>query len=345
MLSRVIMRAISPLKTVGFRTFFVSVTKRRPRPLVKRVILHLGMPKAASTSIQSAFHSAQETKLTPNGIWYRPPNGILTDYLLYEMIASDRFDDVRAYACEKIAAARDVDADTVIFSAERLFTLDTMLERITQLGALFSELAEEVCFCIVVREMKSFMRSYITQMIYNGGVPLHDCRLAEWTAGQVGAIVASGLPVKILSLSQPTNNRNVAESLIATSTGREIALDMGRLNVTPERPIPYALAEGLAARLHALPRQEDVNSVLTDEFRTNFAQSFDDTVRQSRDRGEVHRVLFGLDSLLESKIAEYMDRSLEICPPDLLSYYNNLVGSGRGAPPIHNANHEILDAA
>jgi hypothetical protein len=345
MINKVVTRAISPLKTVGFRTFFVSTAKRRPIPLVKRIVVHLGMPKAASTSIQLALHEAQESRLTPAGIWYIPPNGILTDYLLYDMLAAQDLEEVRAYARTKIASAKKVGAETVIFSAERLFTLDDMSGRLELLGELLSELAEEVCFCVVVREIRSFMRSYIVQMIYNGAVPLENSRLAEWTARQLHAIAECRFPVKLLPLNHETESLNLAETLIATTTGQELLLRMGRINVTPFRPISYALAEGLAARLHALPRKEDVNSVAMDCFRTEFADSFDETVRASKDRGEVHRVLYGLDALLEEKIAEYIERSLEICPPDLMSYYNGIVHFGDHARSADNLNEEVSDAA
>lgn len=300
-------------------------TPSQPARPLRKIIVHVGMPKAASTSIQLALHGGQESLLTPAGIWFRAPNGEFSDYVLYDLLAAQDLAGIREYTDAKVAAAIEAGADTVIFSAERLFTIMPMNERMAQLAELLREWADEVSFAVVVRELKPFMRSYIVQMIYNGAVPLETPKLAEWIIDQARSVSDSGCAVDVLSLEQENGGRNIAEALLETTTGRPLAIDLGRLNATPVRPIIYALAEGLVARLHSLDAAQDVNSGSMDQYRTRFAHSFDESVKASPDRGEVHRVLYQLDALLENKIEHYIDQSLAICDPDKLAWYKQLL--------------------
>lgn len=324
MLNGVAARTIARIKERLARFGSTAANEPQPKPLTK-IVVHLGMPKAASTSIQLALHAAQDSLLTPAGIWFRAPDGEFSDYLLYDLLAAEELAGIREYLEPKILAATEAGADTVILSAERLFTIVPMQERLTQLASVLSEWADEVSFAVVVRELKPFMRSYIVQMVYNGALPLHTPRLAEWIADQAAAIETCGFPVHFLSLHESHDGRNIAEALLSATTGRELPIDMAVVNATPIRPVLYALAEGVASRLHSLDRSQDVNSGGMDRYRTEFANAFDRSVKSSPDRGEVHRVLYELDSLLETKIGNYIDQSLQLCEDAKLARYQALV--------------------
>lgn len=303
---------------------------------MKSAVVHIGMPKAASTSIQLALLDAQATQLTPNELWFTPPNGEFSDFVVYDMLAKQDLHGVRAYADAKFRDAKASGADTVIFSAERLFTIDHMLERMTQLGDLLSDYADEVCFVVVVRDLKPFLKSYMIQMAYNGSAPLQNKRLAEWAIDQVRAIADCEFPVHFLPLSL---QGNIAERLIAASTGRKIELDLPRANVTPVRPITYALVEGLAARLYSLQDRRDVNSRTVDQFRTEFAQAFDNSVLGSKDPGEINRVLYDLDAGIDKGIEQYIECSIDFCSAEKIAYYNAI------ANPPAPVREDLADAA
>lgn len=303
------------------------------------------MPKAGSTSIQLALHAAQESSLTPNGIWFNPPNGELSDYVLYDMLRAQDLGGIRAYAQAKITAAKRAGADTVIFSAERLFTIDSMQDRVMQLGRIFQEWADEVSLTVVVRDIRAFLRSYIIQMIYNGAVPLEDCLLAEWMIDQAQCVANCGFPVNFLSLDQHNPDQNIAEMLVGVSTGRHVSINLERMNVTPSRPIIYALAEGLAARFHALDGAADVNSRTVDQFRHEFMESFDRTMHGANDPEELNRILNQLNSTLQEKIDYYIEETINACNPAKLSYYTALLESRSTSLPNRNVDVGLAAAA
>lgn len=297
----------------------------RPDPIVQKVVIHLGMPKAGSTSIQLALRAAQETALTPNRIWFTPVGDAFNDCAIYDMLVTQNLDGLRQYSEAKICTAANAGADVVIFSAERLFTLDRAQEQIVLLGEIMQGWATEVTFVVVIRDLAEFLRSYITQMIYNADVTLEDNGLAKWVIGQMQAIGNCGFPVDFLGLHAGKHDCNIAERLVGASTGRKLDIPLERANVTPSRPLIYALAEGLTARIHAIDSGDDVNATGLDAFRTDFATAYDNSVYAASDPGEVYRVLMRLNKIIEDQITEYIDRCLQKCPPQDLVFYNKIV--------------------
>lgn len=297
---------------------------RRSAPAVKKIVVHLGMPKAGSTSIQLALKAAQQTRLTPNAIWFAPQDDAINDCRLYAMLVNRERAAMRAYCAAKIERAVADGADTVIFSAERLFTIDDAEQRIAQLGDLLSEWADEVSFVIVVRDMREFLRSYITQMIYNAGVSLDDNFLAEWVVDQVRAITRCGYRVDFIRLERRDSNRNLAEALVSVATGRQIDIALEPANVTPSRPLVYALAEGLGARLAAIDTGDDVNSAEVNRFRTELCEHYDQMMRRSDHAHEVFSVVNGVDAVIRQKVESYVHQTVRVCDFEKLKYYDDL---------------------
>ena len=299
----------------------------RPDPIVRKVVIHLGMPKAGSTSIQLALHAAQESILACNGIWFAPLDAAFNDCIMYDMLAANDLASLRRYAEAKMWAAARAGADVVIFSAERLFTIEDVKKRMRQLAEAMQPWAAEVSFAVVAREIRDFLRSYIVQMIYNVEVTLEDHGLAEWVIDQVGLITESGLPVDVIALDVPDGDRNLAERLVSMSTAREVEIALTRANVTPSRPLLYALTEGLVARMRAIELGIDINATELDSFRTAFATAYDDSVHSTSDPGEVYRVLQRMNKIVEDHIAEYIDCCLQECPAEKLAFYDEILAS------------------
>lgn len=297
---------------------------RRSAPAVKKIVVHLGMPKAGSTSIQLALKAAQQTRLTPNAIWFAPQDDAINDCPLYAMLVKGERAAMRAYCAAKIDDAVAAGADTVIFSAERLFTIDDAEQRIAQLGNVLREWADDVSFVIVLRDMRDFLRSYITQMIYNAGISLDDNFLAEWVVDQVRAIRQCGFRVDFIPLERRDSNRNLAEALVSVSTGREIDIALEVANVTPARPLVYALAEGLGARLAAIDSAEDVNSLEVNRFRTEFCDIYDRTMRRSDHAHEVFGIVQRVDAVIRDKVESYVQKTVRVCDFEKLKYYEDL---------------------
>jgi len=288
------------------------------------------MPKAGSTSIQLALHGAQDSTLARQGIWFTPPNSEFNDCIMYDMLVARDFEGLSRYAETKARAAATAGADIVIFSAERLFTLDEVKMRLAQLAKAMRPWIAEVSFSVVGREIRGFLRSYITQMIYNADLTLEDHSLAEWVIDQMGLIAESGYPVDFIWLEDQDVERNVAERLVGLATGREVDIPLARANVTPSRPLVYALTEGLVARIRAIQTGGDINATELDGFRTAFATAYDDSVHTTSDPGEVYRVLQRLNQIVEDNIVAYIDRCFQECPAEKLAFYEDLLASGMG---------------
>lgn len=323
---------------VGAARFLCGLLSRirpvpRPPSIVRKAVVHLGMPKAASTSIQMALHAAQDATLLPNGIWFRPLDEAFNDCVLYDHLVDGDEAAIGAYAKAKMEAAAAAGADTVIFSAERLFMIDEVGEQTKRLGEIIGRWADEVSFVVVLRELRPFLRSYVVQMMYNGAVTLENYRLAEWIIDQARSIAECGFPVDFLSMEREEDSRNIAEALVGAGAGREIRLDLERANVTPGRPLIYALAEGFAARIHAIDCRMDVNSQPLDEFRTQFAGRYDRTMKATTDAAEVYRVVQELNAAVEEQVSVFIDRCFEQCDPEKRAYYDALV-AGRAPSNI-----------
>jgi hypothetical protein len=315
---------------VGTADFLRALLARRrpvarPPSIVRKAVVHLGMPKAASTSIQMALHAAEDATLVPNGIWFSPLDDAFNDCVLYDHLVDGDEAAIGAYAKAKMEAAAAAAADTVIFSAERLFMIDEVGEQTKKLGEIIGQWADEVSFVVVLRELGPFLRSYVVQMMYNGAVTLENYRLAEWIIDQARSIAECGFPVDFLSMERKDESRNIAEALVGVGAGREIRLELDRANVTPGRPLIYALAEGFAARIHAIDCRMDVNSQPLDEFRTDFARRYDRTMKATTDAAEVYRVVQELNGAVEEQVSFFIDRCFEQCDPEKRAYYDALL--------------------
>jgi hypothetical protein len=310
-----------------------------PDPIIRKAVIHLGMPKAASTSIQLALHGAQNLQLVENGIWFTPPDGAFNDSIMYDMLLAGDAAALSNYVERKTRAAADAGADVVIFSAERLFTIDDVQARIAQLATAVQPYSAEVSFAVVAREISAFLRSYITQMVYNADVTLDDHGLGEWLVDQIGLISECRLPIYVIPLEREERGRNIAEQLIRVTTGREVQIPLTRANVTPSRPLLYALAEGLVARIAAIEAGGDINATELDEFRTEFANAYDQSVHTTSDPGEVYRVLQRLNQVIEVYVAEYIDRCIRECPVEKLSFYDEMLTTHE-APELSILEHK-----
>src|SRR6266567_3225158 len=170
-----------------------------------RVVLHVGMPKAGSTSIQNAM-LAHADLLVRHGISFTAGDPDFTsDHELYGLTLARAEKMLSAAIDSKLAAAEEQGAKTTVFSAERLFTLAQEPE-LSSLLDVFRSRTNDFEIVIVVRALERFLRSYLRQLIDNGMFYLDDLDQAAWCAACVRTFWE--LPERVTAIALREADRN-----------------------------------------------------------------------------------------------------------------------------------------
>ncbi len=138
-----------------------------------KAILHIGMPKTGTSSIQNTFAAAKV-----NGLryfdWYMPNHGSLVAAINHDpslpFVAKRSAEELDSFVGKYRArfeqGLSESDTGTFLVSAERLYTLT--MEQAQQIKAFFSQYTNDFQIIVYVREPTSYMASAFQQNVKTG---------------------------------------------------------------------------------------------------------------------------------------------------------------------------------
>ncbi|CAN5392570.1 hypothetical protein BH10PSE3_BH10PSE3_10760 [soil metagenome] len=245
------------------------------------------------------------------------------------MAASGNWSDLRLFVSNMIKEATDAGAKKMLISAERLFLL-------AESPGIFSRFTDELRkqsggdfrIVMVVRDIKSYIRSYLIQLINNGSLLLDDAKLAAWTINLVKVFWNIEDPVTAISFDQAVS-RNALVDRFCIALGCEgLRLPETWANGTPNRGHDFSASVGVACRLMSLSRDVDINSEAMDLERLKAERKFDllHAANSSRGANGESSELF-LGDMIEQALNEYVVKCLEVIPESDREFYGEIVNS------------------
>lgn len=296
------------------------------------LIIHVGLNKTGSTSLQNALFANKVMLRQQHGLYYETgygSDGFQNHYDFYKLLATGDYDAAREYLQRYVSDAVAVSAHTAMISSENLFFLSNCPHQFSSFIELLKDLDWlDVEILLIIRSFESWMRSYIMQLIANGAFCANDEfavyeDMATFIANGIRGFEAwgGGLTVADLRLGQEPGGlvNNVMNVLgFATEFGD------WRDNTTGEsRYFTAEILSGMTCGLRAKLENIHPNSPAIDSFRTKIRavineRSSDRAVAEIMDVFEQH-LRFDINRLIEKSI----DR-LSVSNRDLFAKYGML---------------------
>jgi hypothetical protein len=265
-----------------------------------------------------------EKLLNDAGIYYKALDEYHNSHSpLYQMAADEDWESLRSCVSQMINEAKAVGATKMLISAERLF----LLAGDTRIFSCFTDelraLAEgNFRLILVVREMRNYLKSYITQLINNGSLFLEDTRLAAWTIGLVKTHWDLPDPVTMISFDKAVSKNALVDHFSIALGCEGLRIPEVHANITPRRTYDFSAATGVACRLMSLSRAVDVNSYEMDLERRGAEEKFDRLHTNASPRGDAF-----LDEMIENALDEYIGKCLGAVPADDRDFYGQITAS------------------
>ncbi len=274
-----------------------------------RAFVHVGMPKAGSTAIQLSLAAREQDWLRGYGIYYGPLDlRFKNDFDIYCAHKAARTSLVRDLLVTRRRAAADVNAKKVVFSCERFFEIAENPEEFREFVRYFEDIFEgSVEFIVVYRDLRSFIKSHATQLLYNGGITYGNLGLAFWIVRMLKAHYDLPFPVNFLNYNLAKKESCLNATFLELVSGQPCNEKERFENITPSRPLAYASVLGQICKIEALLQNEDINSHEIDSVRGSINERFDQVWLSSAEQTGEKDLFNLLSRFLEDRIAKYAD--------------------------------------
>lgn len=298
-----------------------------------RLVVHVGMPKAGSTSFQWLLRDRRDDLLHELGLHAEPPGGALNDFALYQHLAAGRLPEALGYLAGKRAAAEVAGRDAVVISSENLFEFDPGKGAFGALLAAARQDFETVTLLLVVRSLPTFMPSYALQLLHNGQLAFQNPWLASWIVGQARAFATAAFPAEVVSFDVATARGALLSALISAVAGREVTTPERIENRTPTLPSLLVAASGATCRLKASEWEVDVNAPEVDAVRRDMRALLERCLSDSAAPQSALHLLTRMSKPLDDAMDSYIRRSIAALPPEWAAFYSDLVDRARTSCP------------
>lgn len=270
-----------------------------------RVVMHVGMPKAGSTAMQEALAAHRTEILESYGIdYWQAADEIFPNHnALFESLNRENWGEAQRRAHEVVDHARQSGASVCLLSSEMFLLLADRPDILRRLSSVFGECAAQVEYLIYLRDLRSFLRSYLTQLFANGTFNVEDDQIAVFYCNLVQSYANSGPSCTIINYERATRGGGVLAELIRHCSGRMCSLPLSKLNVTPARPIAHYALAGIVSRLTAVSNGVHINAREIDELRIAMESMYDGDA-------DVREAIARYEVLLQPALDRYIDTAI-----------------------------------
>lgn len=290
------------------------------------LIVHVGLAKAGSKTIQLSLIRNKSELLSADGIWYSPGSAeFFHDQEFFSHVMREEVDQISAYIEERRAAAVAARATRIVISSEDLMIVPGNAGPFRVLLSALRAYCGRVSFIVVVRELQDLVRSHIRQLILNGGPLPEDGRLASWIVYMVRGYWTSGVPCRAVSLEQTRGARGLFNGFVESITGVPHAFVDAHENKTPNRSSVFYAATGHITRLSASISGRHLSSPPMQQLNEQLSDSYDGFFKAAAHPESAKLFLQWLEGELDDKIEQYVGRTIELLEPGNLEFYAGLV--------------------
>lgn len=156
-----------------------------------KLIIHIGLNKAGSTSLQNELWENREILCKEFNVFYKTYSEEFNNhYDFYSLLESGNAKASQEYLENYISEARNASAKAAIISSEDLFSLSSNIGNFSNLLSLLDSLdSVDSEFLLVTRSYENWAKSYIMQLLRNGA--LSNSSWVELVG--LGGYLASGI--------------------------------------------------------------------------------------------------------------------------------------------------------
>jgi hypothetical protein len=278
-----------------------------------RAYLHVGMPKAGSTAIQLSLAAHEPELLKDYGIYYGPlDQRFQNDYDIFCAHLAGQKGLLRDLLLKKRQNAYALNATKIIFSCERFFEIAENPNEFSEFVQHFAEIFDNsVEFIVVYRDLRSFIKSHATQLIYNGGITYNNMGLASWVARLLEAYHDLPFKVSFINFNVAKNESRLYGNFLELISDRPCHENERFENITPARPLAYAAILGQICKVESVLQGKDINSREIDLLRSSINEKFDILWTCGPEQSEEKHMMTYLSRLMEECISRYIDGSIQ----------------------------------
>jgi hypothetical protein len=282
-------------------------------PPVMRILIHSGMPKCGSTSLQHAFYQNREFFREVHRISFGEPDIIFGNhYKLSTCIQSGSKLSVEQYLETQMTSALREGASTLVMSCEDLFLLPG--EYGNEFGdfemLLHSFGVENVQYVILTRNFHSWANSYLRHLFFNGINVFGDLprfyELPSFVSRCLRAFLTSRFRCSVLSVDAAESELLMTRLLRETGFNGE-SIKTGNLNIGSGR---YLFSTSLSAPLVALVSfNEGVHP--NSPVPTQIVADFEQSLAKASNNAELAAFIDRYERLLGENIFQYITKAIK----------------------------------
>lgn len=292
-----------------------------------KVIIHIGMPKCGSTSIQNHLFLTRESLAHDHGIYYYPSSQKFPHHReISDLVAAfNNIDELKRLLVQQVESATADNCHTIFISSEDLFYLLERTEKIDFLARALREvgfLPDQISYVLVHRDLKKFYNSYLKQLVSNGSslVDQDLLGLCDFQIGLIRNFFNLGGHRLAISLDQTKKNGGLLKVFIENIFDIPYDGDDRNDNTWGQRGFVSEIMGGQAVGLYAMNHLLSPNEPLADSFRSEIR----DIIDRSAEVDEVGRFLHDIEIIYQKQIDQLYDASLALVDPADQVFLNSI---------------------
>lgn len=264
--------------------------------------------------MQEALAGHRDVVLREHGIdyWQAEDEQFPNHNGLYESLNRGDWKEAERRAHELLNHARLVGANVCLVSNEMLILLADRPETLHRLPSIFGP-AASVEYLIYLRDLRTFLRSYIMQLFANGTFNIEDDQLARFYCDLVRNYTLSGSPCTIINYEKAKSESDVFVELIRHCSGQTPRFATRKTNVSPSRPLAHYALAGIVSRLSAVSGDVHINSRDIDNLRVTLETLYDDDA-------QLQAALDRYEQLLRPAVGRYIEVTLAALSKEHLEF-------------------------
>jgi hypothetical protein len=294
-----------------------------------KLVIHAGMPKAGSTSIQNILFENRDSFLQDYGLFYPTPEGSFHNHFdFYKLVSMADKQRAQEYLQEIVAFAKRYEARTIVLSSEDLFFLPSHDEAFQILLDVVSDDVTVVpSFFLVVRHPNTWIRSHLMQIISNGAFAMDEnsnryVELGQFVAQNTRRFLNSGLPATLIPYTQISSNGGIISAFFDSLGISDVPFRNRLDNVTgKERFFSAEMLVGLVCGLRALNSDNlHVNSPEIDSLRRTLREAIDSAAGDQ----VFSKVFNSFENVITAEISKVIARSCEMLSTEDIELFEKI---------------------
>lgn len=290
-----------------------------------KAILHIGLNKCGSTSIQNYLHNNEEL-IKSYGIYYKSDDlHFKNNFELYKLANYENNDQIDSYIENYILEANKNKAKTIVFSCENfMYLLEDEGRKIKKLIEILEKKGLQVEILLITRSIHKYLYSYIRQLAANGESMSQKniSFLAAYIMQLLQNLLSLNKNVVIKNIADLEKNLGLIKYFEKEVLGIETTIDKNlNLNKTDSRGFICSFLISQILLTESQITQTDINSENIDTLKTDLIIQID----KMFENNQFKECIQYLEEKFNTRIQQIIELEIKKIPHELknlLEYFS-----------------------